>query len=113
MLPLSVLSAGVFQFQKENIMTDPIRIDLDAIRISRSTREWRTIQRARSSLGHEITGDGPIVSQLAAILRNENPAFEGLLEVFRGDTTVFKPMPLKTAFLKGPQPKQLQRKPAQ
>lgn len=91
--------------------TNSIRTDLDAIRVYRNKSEYRTIQRARSSLGHEIIGDGFIVAQLAETLRSENPLFEGLLEVFLGDTPCFTPMPLKTAFLKGPQPKQLRRKP--
>ena len=79
-------------------MTDTIRIDLDAVRVYRSKNEYRTTQRARSSLGHEIKGDGPIVTKLASILRAENPRFNGLLEVFRGGTPCFIPMPLKTAF---------------
>lgn len=90
--------------------TNSIRIDLDAVRVYRNKSEYRTTQRARSSLGHEIIGDGFIVAQLAETLRSENPLFEGLLEVFRGDTPCFTPMPLKTAFLRGPQPIQLRRK---
>ena len=90
--------------------TNSIRIDLDAVRVYRNKSEHRTTQRARSSLGHEIIGDGFIVAQLAETLRSENPLLEGLLEVFRGDTPCFTPMPLRTAFLKGPQPEQLQRK---
>ena len=92
--------------------TNSIRIDLDAVRVYRNRSEYRTTQRARSSLGHEIIGDGFIVAQMADTLRSETPRFEGLLEVFRGDTPCFTPMPLKTAFLKGPQPKQLRRKSA-
>lgn len=91
-------------------MTDTIRIDLDAVRVYRNKHEYRTKPRAKSSLGHEITGDGPLVSKLAAILREENPEFDGLLEVYRGDTLCFIPTHLKTAFLKGPQPKHLRRK---
>jgi hypothetical protein len=91
-------------------VTDTIRIDLDAVRVYRNKHEYRTKPRAKSSLGHEITGDGPLVSKLAAILREENPEFDGLLEVYRGDTLCFIPTPLKTAFLKGPQPKHLRRK---
>lgn len=90
--------------------TNSFRIDLDAVRVYRNKNEYRTTQRARSSLGHEIIGDGFIVTQMAGMLRSENPLFEGLLEVFRGDTPCFAPIPLKTAFLKGPQPKQLRRK---
>lgn len=93
-------------------MTDTIRINLDAVRVYRNKNEYRPIQRARSSLGHEIKGDGPIVSKLASILRAENPQFDGLLEVYRGDTPCFIPMPLKTAFLKGPQPEHLQKETA-
>lgn len=92
--------------------TNSIRIDLDAVRVYRNRSEYRTTQRARSSLGHEIIGDGFIVAQLAGTLRKENPQFGGLLEVFRGDIPCFTPMPLKTAFLKGPQPKQLRRQAA-
>lgn len=92
-------------------MTETIRIDLDAVRVYRNKSEYRTTQRARSSLGHEIIGDGPIVSKLAAILRAENPQFEGLLIVYRGETPCFTPTPLKTAFFSAPQPKQLRRKP--
>lgn len=92
--------------------TNSIRIDLYAVRVDRNKSEYRTTQRARSSLGHEVVGDGFIVAQLAEILRSENPRFEGLLEVFRGDAPCFTPMPLKSAFLKGPQPKQLRRKTA-
>lgn len=91
-------------------MTDTIRINLDAVRVYRNKSEYRTTPRARSSLGHELTGDGRIVSKLAAVLREENPQFEGLLEVYRGDTLCFIPTPLKTAFLTGPQPEQLRRK---
>ncbi|MFX0544761.1 hypothetical protein ACEWPL_004370 [Roseovarius sp. S1116L3] len=90
--------------------TNTIRIDLDAVRVYRSKNEYRTKPRARSSLGHEITGDGPIVWKLAAVLRAENPQFEGLLKVYRGDTLCFIPTPLKTAFLAAPQPKQTRRK---
>jgi hypothetical protein len=93
-------------------MTDTIRITLDAVRVYRNKSEYRTTQRARSSLGHEIKGDGPIVSELASILRAENPQFNGLLEVYRGNTPCFIPMPLKTAFLKGPQPEQLRKEKA-
>ncbi|TMV09693.1 hypothetical protein FGK63_01080 [Ruegeria sediminis] len=93
-------------------MTDTIRIDLDTIRVYRNKSEYRTTQRARSSLGHEIVGDGFIVSKLAAILRKENPQFDGLLEVYRGDNPCFIPTPLKTAFRKGPQPKQLRKEAA-
>ena len=91
-------------------MTDTIRIDLDTVRVYRNSKEHRPMNRARSSLGHEIKGDGFIVSKLASILRAENPQFDGLLEVYRGDTPCFTPMPLKTAFLKGPQPEHLRRK---
>ena len=91
-------------------MTNTIRIDLDAVRVYRNKSEYRTKTRARSSLGHEIIGDGYIVSRLASILRQENPRFEGLLEVYRGDTLCFVPMPLKTAFLKGSQPAHLRKK---
>jgi hypothetical protein len=91
-------------------MTNTIRIDLDTVRVYRNKSEYRPMNRATSSLGHVIKGDGPIISKLASILRAENPQFEGLLEVYRGDTPCFIPMPLKTAFLKGPQPEQLKRK---
>lgn len=91
-------------------MTKTIRIDLDTVRVYRNKSEYRTKNRARSSFGHEIIGDGPILSTLAAILREENPEIHGQVEVYRGDTLCFIPMPLKTAFRKGPQPKQLQRK---
>lgn len=91
-------------------MTDTIRIELDAVRVYRNKQEYRTKPRARSSLGHEISGDGPLVPKLAAILRKENPEFEGLLEVYRGNTLCFIPAPLKAAFLKGPQPEQFRRK---
>lgn len=91
-------------------MTDTIRIELDAVRVYRNKNEYHTTQRARSSRGHEIAGDGPIVAQMAALLRKENPHFDGLLEVFRGDTPVFVRMPLNAAFLKGPQPSQLRKK---
>lgn len=90
-------------------MTDTIRIDLDAVRVYRNKNEYRTKPRAKSSLGHEVTGDGPIISELASILRAENPQFDGLLEVYRGETPCFTPMPLKTAFLRGPQPEQFRR----
>lgn len=90
-------------------MPESIRIDLDAIRVNRSPNEWHTTQRARSSLGHEIVGHGFIVAKLASILRAENPRFEGLLEVYRGETLCFVPMPLKRAFLKGEQPAHLRR----
>jgi len=90
-------------------MTETIRINLDAVRVYRNKSEYRTTQRARSSLGHEIMGDGPIVSKLASILRAENPRFNGLLEVYRGGTLCFIPTPLKTAFRKGPQPKQFRK----
>lgn len=88
-----------------------IRINLDAVRVYRNKSEYRSVPRARSSLGHEIVGDGPIISRMAAILRQENPEFEGLLEVYRGDTPCFNPTPLKAAFVKGPQPEHLRRKP--
>jgi len=91
-------------------MTETIRIDLDEVRVYRSKNEYRPVGRARTSLGHEITGDGPKLAKLASILREENPQFDGLLEVYRGDTLCFIPMPLKTAFLKGPQPEHLRRK---
>mgnify|MGYP003633161324 CR=1 FL=1 len=93
-------------------MTNTIRIDLDTVRVYRNKSEYRTTQRARSSLGHEVIGDGPIISELASILRAENPQFDGPLEVYRGDTRCFGPMPLKTAFLKGSQPKQFRRQAA-
>ncbi|MEL6596286.1 MAG: hypothetical protein AAFQ47_10140 [Pseudomonadota bacterium] len=91
-------------------MTDTIRIDLDTVRVYRNSQEYRPMNRARSSLGHEIKGDGPIISELASILREENPSFDGHLEVYRGDILCFIPMALKTAFLKGPQPQQLRKK---
>jgi len=90
-------------------MTDTIRIDLDSVRVYRNRSEWRTVPLARSSLGHEITGYGPLLARLASILRSENPRFDGLLEVFRGDTPCFVPMPLNTAFRKGPQPQHLKK----
>ena len=86
-----------------------VRITLDSVRVHRNKSEYRNIPRARSSQGHELVGDGPLVARMAAILREENPGFEGLLEVYRGDTLCFIPVPLKRAFLKGPQPKQLRR----
>ncbi len=86
-----------------------IRITLDAVRVNRNKSEYRNIPRARSSQGHELVGDGPLVARMAAILRDENPGFEGLLEVYRGDTLCFIPVPLKRAFRKGPQPKHLRR----
>lgn len=46
---------------------------------------------------------------MAAILREENPGFEGNLEVYRGDTLCFIPVPLKTAFLPGEQPQHLRK----
>lgn len=92
-------------------MTETIRIDLDTVRVYRNKSEWTTESRARSSLGHEMTGNGRLTSSMVALLRRENPHFEGLVEVFRGDTPVFYPTPLKTAFLKGPQPEHLKRKP--
>ena len=88
-----------------------IRINLDAVRVYRNKSEYRSVPRARSSLGHEFVGDGPIISRLAALLRQENLEFEGLLEVYRGNTPCFKPAPLKAAFVKGPQPEHLRRKP--
>lgn len=90
-------------------MTDTIRIYLDTVRVYRNKSEYRPMNRARSSLGHEIKGDGFIVSKMASILRAENPHFDGLLEVYRGETLCFVPVPLKTAFLKGPQPKNLRK----
>ena len=88
-----------------------IRVNLDSIRVYRNKSEYRSVPRARSNLGHEIVGDGPIIARMAALLRKENPEFEGLLEVHRGDTLCFKPAPLKAAFVKGPQPEHLRRKP--
>jgi hypothetical protein len=88
-----------------------LRINLDAVRVYRNKSEYRSVPRARSSLGHEIVGDGPIISRLAALLRQENPGFQGLLEVYRGDTLCFKPTPLKAAFVKGPQPEHLRLNP--
>ncbi|SLN14143.1 hypothetical protein PSA7680_00295 [Pseudoruegeria aquimaris] len=92
-----------------NPTNDSIRIDLDHVRVYRNTSEYRSKQRARSSLGHEITGDGPLVSKLAAVLREENPEFDGLLEVYRGSTLCFIPTPLKSAFRKGLPPKHLRK----
>lgn len=86
-----------------------IRITLDAVRVNHNKSEYRNIPRARSSQGHELVGDGPLVARMAAILRDENPGFEGLLEVYRGDTLCFIPVPLKTAFLAGPQPQHLRK----
>lgn len=86
-----------------------IRIYLDAVRVYRNKSEYRSVPRALSSLGHEIVGDGPIISRLAALLRHENPGFQGQLEVYRGDTPCFHPTPLKAAFVKGPQPEHLRR----
>lgn len=91
-------------------MTETIRIDLEEIRVYRNKNEYRPVGRARTSLGHEITGDGSKLAKLASILREENPDFNGLLEVYRGATLCFIPMPLKSAFLKGPQPEHLRRK---
>ncbi|WP_342070564.1 hypothetical protein [Yoonia algicola] len=88
-------------------MTETIRINLDAVRVYRNKGEYREVGRARTSLGHEITGDGAKLAKLASILREENPDFNGLLEVYRGDTLCFIPMPLKSAFLRGSQPEHL------
>ena len=88
-----------------------IRINLDAVRVYRNKSEYRSVPRARSSLGHEIVGDGPIISRLAALLHQENPDFHGLLEVYRGDTPCFNSTPFKAAFIKGPQPEHLRRNP--
>jgi hypothetical protein len=87
-----------------------IRINLDSIRVYRNKSEYRSVPRARSSLGHEIVGGGPIISRMAALLRQENPGFRGLLEVYRGDTPCFNPTLLKAAFVTGPQPEHLRRK---
>lgn len=89
-----------------------LHIYLDAVRVyRRSGKEYHTQPRARSCQGHEIVGLGPVVAQMAARLRADNPAFNGLLKVYRGDTLAFIPMPLKTAFLADPkkQPKHLRR----
>ncbi|RBW55570.1 hypothetical protein DS909_10720 [Phaeobacter gallaeciensis] len=86
---------------------DTIRIDLDFVRVTRNKSEYHTVCRARSSLGHEIKGNGLILSKLASILREEPPRFNGVLEIYREDVLSFVPMPLKTAFLRGPQPTQL------
>jgi hypothetical protein len=93
----------------ETSSANAIRITLDAVRVNHNKSEYRNIPRARSSQGHEIVGDGPLVARMAAILREENPSFEGQLEVYRGDTLCFIPVPLKRAFLKGPQPEHLRR----
>ena len=90
-------------------MTETIRIDLDEVKVHRNAGEYHFKGRARSSLGHEVVGHGPNLTNLVAILREENPHFEGLLEVYRGDTLCFNPMPLKTAFCKGPMPKQFRK----
>jgi len=90
-------------------MTETIRIDLDEVKVHRNAGEYHFKGCARSSLGHEVVGHGPNLTNLVAILRKENPHFEGLLEVYRGDTLCFNPMPLKTAFCKGPMPKQFRK----
>lgn len=79
-----------------------IRIDLDAVRVYRNKSEYRTTQRARSSLGHEVIGDDFNVAQLADILRSENPRFEGLLEGFRGMPPASPQCPLNRPFSKAP-----------
>ncbi|SEM33697.1 hypothetical protein SAMN05443999_1219 [Roseovarius azorensis] len=82
---------------------DAIRFDLDLVRVyRRNGPEYHTKPRARSSQGHEIVGWEAIVSQMAARMRADNPAFNGLLEVYRGDTLAFIPRPLKAAFLPDP-----------
>lgn len=91
---------------------ETIRINLDSVRVYRNESEYRSVPRARSSMGHEIVGDGPIISRMAGLLRQENPEFHGLLEVYRGVTPCFNPTPLKAAFVKGPQPEHLRRKPS-
>ncbi len=93
----------------ETNSANALRITLDAVRVNRNKSEYRNIPRARSSQGHQLVGDGPLVARLAAILREENPGFEGHLEVYRGDTLCFIPTPLKTAFLPRPQPQHLRK----
>lgn len=71
------------------------RIELDSVRRQRSTREHRYVPRARCN-GHEVVGDGFIVRDLCRILAGQNSQIDAVVEVFRGDTPAFKPMPIKT-----------------
>jgi len=90
-------------------MTQTIHIELDSVRVYRNKSEGHTKPRARSSLGHEITGYGQLVPKMIAILQAENPEFDGLFEICRGSTPVVLPTPLKSGLKKRPVPDNFQR----
>jgi len=94
-------------------MTHTYRIELDTVRKSRNTSEYRNINRATCE-GISTQGDGAIVQQLCAILAENNPHIGAVVEVWRGATLVFHKMPLKQwaggkAVNTGEQPEHLRR----
>ena len=87
-----------------------LRIELDTVRKYRNASEYRPVNRA-SCEGHEVVGDGEIIGALCRDLIESGHS--GVVEVWRGETPVFRAIPLEIwasgKALRGEQPEHLRR----
>lgn len=77
------------------MQADKITVYLDTIPKIRNSSEYRMINRARSG-DLELIGGGPIVQKLLRKLYQQGAPKEAIVEVYRGDTLCFVPIPLKS-----------------
>ena len=87
-----------------------VRVELDSVPIWRNGSEHRPMNRA-SAMGLEHCGDGEVIRPLlSALLGAGKIADSDPVSVYRGATLCFVEVPVKTWFLRRPQPKQLRKR---
>lgn len=75
----------------------PVEVKLDTVPKHRNSKEWRPLPRATcEEFGLEVTGDGHLVKKMVSLLHENKCQISRVLRVTRGDTLVFKEVPLKS-----------------
>ena len=80
-----------------------ITVQLDTVRKYRNSIEYRPIGRARSD-GYEVVGEGAFIRSMLKNMYADGAPIEATVQVFRGDTLCFRPMPLKSWVIPGKNP---------
>ena len=80
-------------------MVECVVIILDTVKVHSNKSEWRPVNRASTTYQGcylEESGDGEVIKKLLSRLYTENKCpITAYVEVRRGETPIFKSMPLK------------------
>lgn len=90
---------------------------LDTVRKDTNKSEWRHVNRASTTLPDgtylEEVGDGYILNKLLRVLLENKVPISAYIEVRRGDTPTFRPMPLFRWLGLGPDGEKIDNRPEQ